>query len=88
MIVVLILLRGTTAPHAGGSTTGMFRSIADGIRVAFGRPLTRALLITMTVAAGLLMPMDALLLPLLARSHGWDASTAGLLVASRSLGSA
>jgi predicted MFS family arabinose efflux permease len=44
------------------------------------------LLITMTVAAGLLMPLDALLMPLLARSHGWDAATAGLLVASRSLG--
>jgi predicted MFS family arabinose efflux permease len=32
------------------------------------------------------MPLDALLLPLLARDHGWSASTAGLLVASRSLG--
>ena len=59
---------------------------AHGIQVAFGRPLTRALLITMTVAAGLLMPMDALLFPLLARDHGWNAKTAGLLVASRSLG--
>lgn len=85
MIVVLILLRGTTAPH-GARTTSMFRSIADGVRMAFSRPLTRALLITMTVAAGLLMPLDALLFPLLARSHGWDAATAGLLVASRALG--
>jgi len=66
--------------------SGMIRSIGAGIKVAFGRPLTRALLITMTVAAGLLMPLDALLFPLLARSHGWDAATAGLLVASRSLG--
>jgi predicted MFS family arabinose efflux permease len=30
--------------------------------------------------------LDALLFPLLARSHGWDAKTAGVLVASRSLG--
>lgn len=85
MIVVLLVLR-EPAPEQTGPRTGMFRSIADGIRMAFGRPLTRALLITMTVAAGLLMPLDALLLPLLARAHGWDASTAGLLVASRSLG--
>jgi MFS family permease len=85
MIVVLILLRNTIAP-TGKVTTGMFRSIADGVKMAFGRPLTRALLITMTVAAGMLMPMDALLLPLLARDHQWDAATAGLLVASRSLG--
>jgi predicted MFS family arabinose efflux permease len=32
------------------------------------------------------MPLDQLLLPLLARDHNWNAATAGLLVASRSLG--
>jgi MFS family permease len=85
MIVVLVLLRGTTAPH-GAARTGMLRSIADGVKIAFGRPLTRALLITMTIAAGLLMPLDQLVLPLLARDHNWDATKAGLLVASRSLG--
>ncbi|MEV0285344.1 MFS transporter [Kribbella sp. NPDC050820] len=85
MIVVLVLLGKTMTP-TGQMPTGMIRSIAAGIKVAFGRPLTRALLIMMTVAAGLLMPLDALLFPLLARSHGWDAATAGLLVASRSLG--
>ncbi|WP_020392096.1 MFS transporter [Kribbella catacumbae] len=85
MIIVLLSFRGMPAGSTG-PRTGMFRSIVDGVKVAFGRPLTRALLITMTVAAGLLMPLDALLLPLLARDHGWDASTAGLLVASRSLG--
>jgi MFS family permease len=85
MIIVLILLRKTIAPP-GRMPSGMLHSIAAGIQVAFGRPLTRALLLTMTVAAGLLMPLDALLFPLLARSHGWNAATAGLLVASRSLG--
>jgi len=85
MIVVLLVLRNTIAPP-GRMPAGMLRSIGAGIQVAFGRPLTRALLIMMTVAAGLLMPLDALLFPLLARDHGWDAATAGLLVASRSLG--
>lgn len=85
MIVVLILLRKMIAPPAR-MPSGMLRSIGAGIKVAFSRPLTRALLLTMTVAAGLLMPLDALLFPLLARSHGWNAATAGLLVASRSLG--
>jgi MFS family permease len=85
MIVVLIVLRGTTTSQ-GAIRAGMFRSIADGVKVAFGLPLTRALLVTMTIAAGLLMPMDTLLLPLLARDHDWDAKTAGLLIACRSLG--
>lgn len=85
MIVVLLVLgRSITPPTA--TTTGMFRSIVDGVKVAFGRPLTRALLVTMTLAAGLLMPMDALVLPLLARHHQWDAATAGLLIAVRSIG--
>ncbi|MEI8409121.1 MULTISPECIES: MFS transporter [unclassified Kribbella] len=85
MIVVLLILRDATAPH-GSRTAGMFRSIVDGVKTAFSLPLTRALLITMTVAAGLLMPMDALLLPLLARDHQWDAKTAALLIATRSVG--
>ncbi|TDU88520.1 MFS transporter [Kribbella voronezhensis] len=85
MIVVLLSLRDAiTVPRR--VTTGMLRSISDGVRTAFGRPLTRALLIMMTMAAGLLMPLDVLLLPLLARDHHWNAATAGLLVASRSLG--
>nr|WP_202894465.1 MFS transporter [Kribbella italica] len=85
MIVVLLVMGRAIAPPPA-PTTGMFRSIAEGVKVAFGRPLTRTLLITMTLAAGLLMPMDALLLPLLARDHGWDAGRASLLIAVRSLG--
>ncbi|MET7279270.1 MFS transporter [Kribbella sp. NPDC005582] len=85
MIVVLLVLRTTTAP-APPNQAGIFKSIAEGLRIAFGKPLTRALLITMTLAAGLLMPMDSLVLPLLARHHEWDAKTAGLVIATRSLG--
>jgi len=85
MIAVLLVLRTTTAP-APPNQTGIFKSIAEGLRIAFGKPLTRALLVTMTLAAGLLMPMDSLVLPLLARHHEWDAKTAGLVIATRSLG--
>jgi MFS family permease len=85
MIAVLLVLRTSTTP-APPSQAGIFKSIAEGLRIAFGKPLTRALLITMTLAAGLLMPMDSLVLPLLARHHEWDAKTAGLVIATRSLG--
>lgn len=86
MIAVLLVLRRRLPAHQESPTSSMFGLIRDGVRVALGRPLTRALLIMMTVAAGLLMPLDNLLLPLLARDHGWSATTAGLLVACRSLG--
>jgi MFS family permease len=85
MIVVLAVL-GKSIELPPKATLGMFRSIAEGVKVAFGRPLTRTLLITMTLAAGLLMPMDVLILPLLARDHQWSAGTAGLLIAARSIG--
>ncbi len=86
MIVVLLVLRTSTAAAPTPSQASIFKSIAEGLRIAFGKPLTRALLITMTLAAGLLMPMDSLVLPLLARHHEWDAKTAGLVIATRSLG--
>ncbi|HYU83422.1 MAG TPA: MFS transporter, partial [Kribbellaceae bacterium] len=41
---------------------------------------------SMTAIAGMLMPADALLFPLFARDRGWDATYAGLVVASRSVG--
>jgi MFS family permease len=85
IIVLLYLSRGIVRPTAEVSL-GMWRSILDGLKAAFGNPLTRALLIVMTVSAGLMMPQDALLLPLLARDHGWTAETAGLVIACRSLG--
>ncbi|WP_432946474.1 MFS transporter [Kribbella sp. CA-253562] len=85
MIVVLAVI-GKSIELPPKATLGMFRSIAEGVKVAFGRPLTRTLLITMTLAAGLLMPMDVLVLPLLARDHQWSAGTAGLLIAARSIG--
>jgi MFS family permease len=85
MIGTLVVIRGTTQQH-GAAGTRIMRSIADGLKVAFGNPMTRALLIVMLVAYGLLQPMDGLILPLLARDHGWEASTAALLLACRALG--
>lgn len=86
MIGALLLLRKVLRKPDGETRAGMWRSLGAGLKMAFGQPLTRALLIVMTVVAGLLMPMDALLLPLLARHHGMSPATAGLLVACRSVG--
>lgn len=85
MITTLVIIRGTTQQH-GVNGTRIMRSIGDGLKVAFGNPLTRTLLIVMLIAYGLLQPMDGLLLPLLARDHGWSASTAALLLSCRALG--
>lgn len=86
MIIVLLYLNRGIARPTVEVPASMWHSIVDGLKTAFANPLTRGLLIVMTVAAGLVMPQDVLLLPLLARDHGWDAETAGLVIACRSLG--
>jgi MFS family permease len=87
LVVIGVLLwmqpRREPRPPSG---TRMFRSIAAGVKVAFSSSLARVLVLSMTAIAGMLMPADALLFPLFARDRGWDATYAGLVVASRSVG--
>ena len=85
VIVVLIWTRPAKKP-AEYSGQKMWRSIGDGVKVAFSSSLARVLLLSMTAIAGMLMPADALLFPLFARDRGWDAQSAGLVVAARSVG--
>lgn len=85
VIVVLIWTRPAEQPRVDTGVR-MFRSIADGVKVAFSSSLARVLLLSMTAIAGMLMPADALLFPLFARDRGWDAQSAGLVVAARSVG--
>lgn len=84
VIGVLIWTRPAREPRV--ESVPMFRSIAAGVRVAFSSSLARVLLLSMTAIAGMLMPADALLFPLFARDRGWDAQSAGLVVAARSVG--
>jgi len=86
VIAVLLWMRPAKAPRRADSGGRMLRSIADGVKVAFSSSLSRVLLLSMTVVAGMLMPADALLLPLFARDRGWDAEYAGLVIAARSVG--
>jgi MFS family permease len=87
-LVVIGVLIWTRPAKQPPPETGvpMLRSIGAGIKVAFSSSLARVLLLSMTAIAGMLMPADALLFPLFARDRGWDAQSAGLVVAARSVG--
>ncbi|MFC5261391.1 hypothetical protein ACFPJ1_04650 [Kribbella qitaiheensis] len=52
----------------------------DGIRLAWTDPVLRALLLTVGLMAASVLPVTSLCVPLLARSNGWTASQAGLVV--------
>ncbi|MGW6913964.1 MFS transporter [Kitasatospora sp. NPDC054939] len=64
----------------------LFGSVADGVRLVAGDRALRAALLLTAAAAGSLLPVVSLLGPLLVRSHGWSAQTAGLVAGAQSIG--
>ncbi|MFF2746481.1 MFS transporter [Kitasatospora sp. NPDC058048] len=86
-VVLLVLLR-VRPPEDGqpGPRAGLLREAASGVRLAVADPLLRAALLLTGAAAGALLPVVSLLGPLLARTHGWAAGTAGLVGGGQAAG--
>ncbi|MGA8116563.1 MAG: MFS transporter [Actinocatenispora sp.] len=81
-LLVLCLIRPprpTTRPSSNGAMGSLVR---DGIRLVVGDPLLRTVLGALALFAASVLPTTSLCVPLLAREHGWAASTAGLIVGS------
>ncbi|MDX6283929.1 MAG: hypothetical protein QOH03_5000 [Kribbellaceae bacterium] len=74
----------STQASQGGSVV---RDALDGIRLAWSEPVIRALLLTVGLTAAFVLPVTSLCVPLLARSQGWPASQAGLIVGATVVGS-
>ncbi|WP_110945994.1 MFS transporter [Streptomyces avicenniae] len=87
MLAVLLTIRPpATTRESAPASTGVRRDLTEGLRlVRRDRTLRTALLMT-SCAAGCLIPVPSLLLPLLGRQQGWSAGTTGLLVAAQTLG--
>jgi len=62
------------------------RDAVDGLRVAVGDPVLRTILAVVALVAAFVLPVTSLCVPLLARSHGWAAGQAGLVVAANVAG--
>jgi hypothetical protein len=86
MLLVLVLIRPISTPPSPTSRPGVFREAVDGLRLAAREPLLRTLLLLVACGAGFLLPVSSLLVPLLARDHGWSPSEAGLVVGAQGLG--
>jgi hypothetical protein len=85
VLMVLVVIR--PARHAGSSGESLWRSVSDGARVVGRtRGLAEALVLTGAVAAAVL-PVSALLVPLLGRASGWGAGTTGAVVGAQAAGS-
>ncbi|MDY0811719.1 MFS transporter [Kitasatospora purpeofusca] len=77
------------APTAGNGTdrpAGLVREAAAGVRLATGDRLLRAALLLAGAAAGSVLPVVALLGPLLARAAGWGVGAAGLVAGAQGAG--
>jgi MFS family permease len=83
---VMTTIRPTQELSKSATRKGALRDIADGLQIAWQSPVLRVALVLVAAAAGSLLPILSLLMPLLARHHGWGPGAAGLLAATQSLG--
>ncbi|GIJ07821.1 MFS transporter [Micromonospora andamanensis] len=90
MLAVLLAVRPAvgSSPAAGRVSLPPVSAALDGLRVAWSVPVLRAALLVTAVAAGFLLPVGTLLVPLLARQRDWSPSATGAVVAAMALGTA
>ena len=84
VVVVVALVR--TPPVVPREVSSLLGEIRAGLRVAAGDPALRQVFGLYAVAGGLVLPLEALLLPLLARSAGWSAAETGLVAGAIGVG--
>ncbi|MGH4031783.1 MFS transporter [Actinomycetota bacterium Odt1-20B] len=87
MLAVLLAIRPArpTPPPAPGKGS-VLRDALEGLRVAWREPVLRPALAQVAAAAGFLLPVISLLVPLLGHHRGWDTGATGLVVGAQSLG--
>jgi MFS family permease len=89
MLVILVILRprGPRGPRPPGSAPqGAWRHMVDGVRVAVADRLLRPALLLLVAAAGLLLPVSGLVVPLLARERSWSGVATGCVAGAVALG--
>lgn len=91
MFVLLLLIRpannqfhaGDGAPASGTPAIGpkpkIGKDATDGLRLSLQDPLLRPGLLMLMGCAAFLLPVVSLLLPVLARQHGWEPTSVGLV---------
>lgn len=84
--VVLLLVRPQFAPPYTAAHGRFLRDTVDGVRVTFRVPGLGVVLLLIAGAAGVMMPISSLLVPLLARDNAWGAGAAGIVVGALGAG--
>ncbi|GAA1153629.1 MFS transporter [Kribbella jejuensis] len=84
--LVLLMLRPPYDVPPPADRPSVVRAAADGLRVAIADPVLRMILSVVALVAAFVLPVTSLCVPLLARSHGWSAGQAGVVVAGNVCG--
>ncbi|MGY3200478.1 MFS transporter [Streptomyces sp. TE5632] len=85
-LIVLAIIRPRYEAVRSPRTAGLLKEAMDGVRVAFAHPVLRPGLCLTGFAAGFLLPVLSLLVPLLAREREWGAGAAGLVIGAQGVG--
>jgi len=85
VLIVLLSLRGIHAV-AARPRQSLWNEARAGVSTAAHEPLIRSSFALVAVAAGIFVPVGAVLVPLLVRSRDWTAASSGLLLGGLSLG--
>ncbi|SEP48407.1 MFS transporter [Amycolatopsis saalfeldensis] len=86
VLVVLMMVRPRFTPPSPGQRQHILREVGEGIRVVVKTAGLGPVLLLVAGAAGFVLPFTSLLIPLLARSHGWSSAGAGFVVGAQSVG--
>nr|WP_043535489.1 MFS transporter [Salinispora tropica] len=88
VLTLLIIIRPRYNGPATARSGGVVRDAVDSIRVGFRDPVLRPGLTLTGAAAGFLLPVLPLLVPLLARAEDWGAAAGGLIFGAQGVGMA
>lgn len=86
VLAVLIAIRPQRTTLERAPRQHLAREALDGVRVAVRTTGLGPTLLLLAGAAGFILPVGSLLIPLLARAHAWPAHAAGLLVGAQGAG--
>ncbi|MYT69160.1 MULTISPECIES: MFS transporter [unclassified Streptomyces] len=85
-LIVLISVRPQHDVPPAPRSDGLLKEALNGVKVAFSHPVLRPGLWLTGAAAGFLLPVMSLLVPLLAREEHWSAGSAGLVLGAQGVG--
>ena len=85
VLVVLVLVR-PTRPVPAPPVHPLLHQAREGVSTAMALPVVRAAVLLTGVAAGVVLPSSAVLVPVLVRERGWDPEVGGLVLGAQAAG--